>query len=120
MKRIAEENAEMSVGERLSELEKELRRTLSLKDADHNKCIKVLQDITDLSLTPAILMKNKTIIPTMKKVILIAYSNSFFHFKGRLKFLTPHQVGSQLSYGALNFLISKTQNAPPETKTWSL
>jgi len=68
MKRIAAESEEQNVIERLAELEKELRRTLSLKDADHNKCIKVLQDITDLPLTPALLMKNKTIIPTMKKV----------------------------------------------------
>jgi len=67
MKRIAEENKE-SINEKLESLEVELRRTLSLKDADHTKGLKVLQDISDLKLTPQILLKNKTLIPTLKKV----------------------------------------------------
>lgn len=88
-KRIAAESKEVSVGEKLEQLEKELRRTLSVKEADHERCLQVLQEISALNLTPTVLMKNKTIIPTMKKVKAYKANHSvsekasqlYYHYK---------------------------------------
>eukprot|EP00795_Rhopilema_esculentum_P003769 gene3769-15051_t len=110
---------ELSTQERLEELNDRLKLSLSLANPDPTKCLKIIQEISELPITPEIIKHSRNIVQTLKKVrcykgnqkVSLKAATLYSHLKSKFV-LAGSDMTTQLLKPPTNAIL---QALPPKT-----